>query len=92
MLYLVIAGLQGADLAELATRLAQAQSDTEKEDAVVAITRSLGIGTYDPNGKPLYPGAERGRLDLYLYDFELRARNKRRGTPTRRQHRSGPRL
>lgn len=57
---------------EFAAQLAAAGEEEAKVRVLLDICRWLNIGVYTGDLKPLVKGAERGVMDFYLYDFEVR--------------------
>jgi hypothetical protein len=56
---------------ELADKIAPAQTDEARFNALLDVMRALNVGVYTPSGDPLLRGAERSPRDFFLYDFEL---------------------
>jgi len=62
----------GSVALDLATRITQAPDDPTRGQALSAMAQALNIGIYTSAGQTVAAGGERGCMDFYLYDFEVK--------------------
>lgn len=74
-------GPTGAELKakKLADGIMLASSDDERYNALLDIMDTLNVGVYTPSGNAILRGAERGPMDFYLYDFEVKMMSRSLG-------------
>jgi hypothetical protein len=64
---------QAARAHQLATRVVRARTGAARYRALLDVMRAVRLGVYTKQGRAIVRGGERGRRDVYLYDFEVRA-------------------
>lgn len=72
----------------LADRIWEAHNEKAAARAVHDLFRAIGLGVYKTDGTPVLPGAERGKDDFFVYDYQVgvlaRAMVRRNEIPLRR--------
>src|SRR5262245_37296071 len=53
----------------LADRLSNAKTERDAETALLELFRTIGVGVYTPQGRPVVPARDK---NVYLYDFHVR--------------------